>query len=179
MSEAGKSLGETPRRHKYGDVRGDGKVFRQYSKAKLKDGTTAIYEAWATPEVFAKLQAEKGKWYRNNRERHLKKGKARRKADPIKTKNERRREHLKNKYGITPEDYYTLLRAQNERCAICGTTEALGRCGVFVVDHCHKTERVRALLCSRCNLTIGKMGDCPTLLRKAADYLEFHHSRLN
>ncbi len=39
------------------------------------------------------------------------------------------------------------------------------------VDHNHATGKVRALLCSRCNLALGGFMDDPVLCRKAADYL--------
>jgi hypothetical protein len=51
-------------------------------------------------------------------------------------------------YGITSDDYATLLEAQEGRCAICGARPKSKR---LAVDHDHKTGAVRGLLCSRCN----------------------------
>lgn len=51
-------------------------------------------------------------------------------------------------YGITADDYATLLAAQGGRCAICRARPKSKR---LAVDHDHKTGAVRGLLCSRCN----------------------------
>ncbi|WP_240203814.1 endonuclease VII domain-containing protein [Streptomyces actuosus] len=40
------------------------------------------------------------------------------------------------------------------------------------VDHCRKTGRVRGVLCFNCNSAIGKLGDDPGAVRRAAAYLE-------
>jgi len=40
------------------------------------------------------------------------------------------------------------------------------------VDHCHQTGRVRGVLCFNCNSAIGKLGDDPDAVRRAAAYLE-------
>lgn len=81
------------------------------------------------------------------------------------------RNNLKRKYGLTVEEYEAMLAAQDYRCASCHRPEA--ECPVrgmgrprrdglppanvrrLVVDHCHESGRVRALLCSECNLTLG------------------------
>lgn len=39
-------------------------------------------------------------------------------------------------------------------------------------DDCHRTGKVRGLLCSRCNITIGRFEDEPSIIRSAAEYLE-------
>lgn len=68
------------------------------------------------------------------------------------TPENRRREKLRDKYGITVEQYDLMLAAQQGRCAICDkppTKRALA------VDHCHATGVVRALLCSPCNTSLG------------------------
>ncbi|WP_260988062.1 endonuclease VII domain-containing protein [Streptomyces sp. CFMR 7] len=73
-------------------------------------------------------------------------------------------------YGLTAEDYAKLLAYQGGRCAICRETRRTN----LAVDHCHKTEAVRGLLCARCNGQLLARGarDRPDVLRRAADYLE-------
>lgn len=78
---------------------------------------------------------------------------------------------LKKKYGLGEAEYNGLLREQGGACAIC-RSEISGGVGVFHVDHCHATKVVRGLLCMRCNHGLGNFKDDPTLLRKAAEYLE-------
>jgi hypothetical protein len=66
-----------------------------------------------------------------------------------------RKRALKSKYGITLDDYARMFAAQNGRCAICNTPPERGT--NLHVDHDHKTGRVRGLLCSRCNLNLGRV----------------------
>ena len=66
--------------------------------------------------------------------------------------------YLRNRYGITLADYAILLEAQDNKCAICGTTKP-GKTrqnnGFLFVDHCHETGEIRGLLCRLCNLMLG------------------------
>ena len=78
---------------------------------------------------------------------------------------------FKKKYGVTLDDYDRLLQAQGGRCAICGGVSR-GRSERFHVDHCHKTGRVRGLLCNPCNRGLGLLADNPELIDKAAAYIE-------
>lgn len=75
-------------------------------------------------------------------------------------------------FGITPAEYDQMLAAQGGVCAICGGGEWSTR--RLAVDHCHKTGKVRGILCSHCNVTLGQMKENPQALRAAADYLEMH-----
>lgn len=86
----------------------------------------------------------------------------------------KRNSHLKMTYGLAPGDFDILLEKQNNQCAICGTTEP-GHKGVFAVDHCHWTNRVRGLLCVNCNRGIGWLKDDPSLLDRAAEYLRIRN----
>jgi len=79
-------------------------------------------------------------------------------------------------YGLEPEDYDNLLRAQGSRCAICHTDNPGPNRRSFSVDHCHATGRVRGLLCNRCNVTLGHFQDSPALLASAINYLEKHNA---
>jgi len=40
-----------------------------------------------------------------------------------------------------------------------------------MVDHNHKTNKVRGLLCQRCNMGIGQFRDDPNLMARAVEYL--------
>ncbi|MGW0169551.1 endonuclease VII domain-containing protein [Streptomyces sp. NPDC003343] len=70
------------------------------------------------------------------------------------------------RYGLTLDELDSLLAAQGDKCAICGS---IGR---LHVDHCHKTGAVRGLICGGCNSAAGHAGDDPARLRAIADYLE-------
>lgn len=83
------------------------------------------------------------------------------------------KKHLRRKFGITPEQYNTLLEQQNHNCAICGGGDKGGR--RLSVDHCHGCGEIRGLLCGNCNSAIGQLGDDPQMLRDAISYLESHH----
>ena len=52
-----------------------------------------------------------------------------------------------------------------KECVICGSEEDL------VVDHCHKTNTIRGMLCNHCNRGLGHFRDDPELLEFARIYL--------
>lgn len=82
-----------------------------------------------------------------------------------------RRCRLKRMYGITVEQYETLLTKQNNSCAICKRHESEFKTRL-AVDHNHKTGAIRGLLCNYCNhRVIGRHTD-GELLRRMADYIE-------
>lgn len=85
---------------------------------------------------------------------------------------------FKNRNGITYPDFQAMHAAQEGLCAICRRAEATkGKYGVprtLAVDHCHKTGKVRELLCFRCNQLLGYSLDNIQTLRNAVDYLERH-----
>uniref|UniRef100_UPI00403FE523 endonuclease VII domain-containing protein n=1 Tax=Streptomyces sp. SS7 TaxID=3108485 RepID=UPI00403FE523 len=79
--------------------------------------------------------------------------------------------HIKRAYGITAREYEAMLERQGGRCAICAIPSESSK-RRLAVDHCHRTGRVRGLLCGLCNTAIGKLKDDPVLLLKAVSYLE-------
>jgi hypothetical protein len=83
-----------------------------------------------------------------------------------------RRCNLWRNYKITLEQYDELFQAQQGVCAICYRPEDPRY--TLAVDHDHDTEKVRSLLCRKCNTGIGALGDSPQLLHAAADYLIRH-----
>lgn len=60
---------------------------------------------------------------------------------------------LKDRYGISREQYMALSAAQGDACAMC--RKPPGSVRPLVVDHCHATGAVRALLCVYCNVIVG------------------------
>ena len=102
--------------------------------------------------------------------------------DPIKKRNE----NLKRVYGIGIEEYNALLEKQNNRCAICESTDPKGRksgrgggVDVFYVDHDHKTGNVRGLLCNICNRTMGYIGENSGVLEEMIKYLKKHKNNVS
>ena len=81
---------------------------------------------------------------------------------------------LKTKYGITVDEYNSLLKKQGYRCAICGSNDGASAKGssTFSVDHCHGTGKVRGLLCNTCNRGLGLFKDDPSVLETAIKYLK-------
>lgn len=77
------------------------------------------------------------------------------------------------KYGLSKEDYQRMQRAQNFKCAICLQQDFDEKRGLrrLCVDHDHKTDKVRGLLCSKCNTMLGMAKDNPEVLERAAAYL--------
>lgn len=67
--------------------------------------------------------------------------------------------------------------AQNGVCAICKKTCTCGRS--LAVDHNHKTGKVRALLCSRCNRGLGLFMENPEYLNAAKEYLLHHDGQFS
>ncbi|MGW0625110.1 endonuclease VII domain-containing protein [Streptomyces sp. NPDC002758] len=74
--------------------------------------------------------------------------------------------YFKRKYGLTEAERDAMIASQMGLCAICLSAPAVH------VDHCHKTGRVRVVLCFNCNSGLGLLRDDPETVSRAADYLE-------
>lgn len=88
-----------------------------------------------------------------------------RRANPLKAK----ANNLKRYFGLTLEEYDRMLAAQDGKCGICGGVDKTF--AHLAVDHCHKTKKIRGLLCNACNRALGAFKDDAALLRAAIDYL--------
>lgn len=84
-----------------------------------------------------------------------------------------RNRHLITTYGITLEDYNQILAQQAEKCAICGKHQSEFNYDLYV-DHDHKTNKVRGLLCCGCNTGLGHFEQ---LKDKMQNYLD-HHEKI-
>lgn len=89
---------------------------------------------------------------------------------------------LKNVYGISLEDFRRMLVRQRGVCAICGRPETATINGNLIslsVDHNHKNQQVRGLLCVDCNSLIAHAKEEIYVLQNAIQYLLSYSSITN
>ncbi len=74
------------------------------------------------------------------------------------------------KYGLTVEDVARMFNDQQGLCASCGDPIDLGK--LTRIDHCHKTGKVRSLLCHADNTALGFLLESPERIQKLAAYVQ-------
>ena len=92
-------------------------------------------------------------------------------ANLNRNKNYYKAHRLKIKYNLSQEEYDLKLKEQNYSCAICDIHKD-DYSKEFSVDHCHKTGKVRSLLCTQCNSGIGFFRENITVMKKAIQYIK-------
>lgn len=80
--------------------------------------------------------------------------------------------HKFHRYKMTRAQYDYKLMMQLGGCAIC--KQPLEK---ITIDHDHRTNQVRDLLCYRCNNVLGLVNDDEGLLLDMMDYLKRHARR--
>ena len=113
-------------------------------KAEIKAKTKAALAA--DPERRKRNYAQQRRWLAKHPEKPLLYG-------------------VKHAYGLSAQEYKSLIEQSGGLCAICGQERKLH------VDHCHSSGRVRGLLCGNCNKAIGLLGDDATRASAATAYL--------
>jgi len=99
------------------------------------------------------------------------------KEDKRKTHNSERQKKATIKYryeqyGLTEQSYQRMRVAQDFKCKICGLPELDSPKKKLHIDHCHTTGKVRGLLCSQCNVSLGLVKESKETLLKMIKYLE-------
>jgi Recombination endonuclease VII len=116
--------------------------------------------------------------YQANREPRKDAVRAWQKANPDKVRANRRkhqhRRHIRDRFGLTVEEWDAMLIAQSGRCAICNDPMEKP-----CVDHDHETGATRALLCKDCNTGLGHFRDDTERLMAATQYLYAHRATLS
>lgn len=89
---------------------------------------------------------------------------------------ENRNNLLKYKYKLTIEEYNKMLEKQDNVCAICLLDEQglnnSGKKKRLAIDHNHETGEVRGLLCTKCNMALGRFDDSIEKIERALNYLK-------
>ena len=119
-------------------------------------------------------RAKSAEWSRANKDRRKVISKKYREANKERVKALCWKHKIAKLYNLTPEQLAAMIATQDNRCAICGLPPKEGK--VLHIDHDHATGRVRALLCSNCNVGLGSFQDDSALLAKAITYLTLHAS---
>lgn len=143
-------------------------------ETKQKMSKSALGRHSPSKEATEKRRASLKKYYREHP--GVQDGKNNPNYIDGRTKNKNKRSlknyYLQRSYGITLSFYNQMFENQHGCCAICDKhqselSQALG------VDHNHRTQEIRGLLCKNCNAALGQFdGDVGTrLLRKAIGYI--------
>lgn len=108
------------------------------------------------------------KYYKKHRQEVIKRSYYWYQRNKIRVKNN----HYKQKYGITLAEAKILLIKQggccaNLKCLVKGKWTKRK----WHVDHDHKTNKVRGILCLRCNVALGMCDDEISLLEGLISYL--------
>lgn len=74
--------------------------------------------------------------------------------------------HLRKTYNMSVDEYLELHNKQKGFCLICKKEDSN-----LVIDHCHKSGKVRGLLCAKCNTAIGMLDENVETLLNAIQYL--------
>lgn len=128
---------------------------------KTKEQNNIYYKRWRelNKEDYNKKRKE---WADKNREKRTRQA---------------RSSHLRVKFGISLDEYEEIFKKQNGLCAICNkkqkiSKDILGRKNYnLYIDHCHKSGKIRGLLCNKCNQGIGYLCEDIEIIKKAIIYL--------
>ena len=116
------------------------------------------------------------KWKIKNKKYLSEYAKLYRKNNREKVKLTKRKYHIKSKYNLTIIQYDKMFEKQKGKCDICKKHETeLNRS--LNIDHCHKTGKVRSLLCHRCNLAVGYYENSD--IKKIEKYLNKYRKDVN
>lgn len=145
------------------------RIRRQRYCARHPEADRKSKMLWAQRNA-EQVKEAKTMWRLANKDQWNKTGKAWKKANPGAMKKYRLR-----KYGLTLEQYEALVKKQDGRCAICDTATP-AKHGSWCIDHDHETNKMRGLLCLKCNAGLGSFDDSPANLLAAERYLQLHRS---
>jgi hypothetical protein len=117
------------------------------------------YDMEYQKENHIKLKDKKVEYYKKNKDIILK----------------RHRRNLLKKYNLAEDEYNQMTIKQNNLCFLCNKPQSEGRRGGLCVDHNHFTNKIRKLLCNKCNIALGLFNEDIPLMERAIQYLKDHN----
>ena len=87
--------------------------------------------------------------------------------------------HYRKKYGLSTAQVIQMHEERDYKCDICNGNQPPRKVGktsyisdTMAIDHCHKSGKIRGLLCHVCNTFLGAVKDDTRILKKMINYLE-------
>ena len=87
--------------------------------------------------------------------------------------------HYRKKYGLSTAQVIQMHEERDYKCDICNGNQPPRKVGrtkyksdTMAIDHCHKSGKIRGLLCHVCNTFLGAVKDDTRILKKMISYLE-------
>jgi len=147
------------------------KAYNETNKEKARQRHKAWYEAnkeqvKQQSRAYRQTNREKVNAYQHN---NLERFRERRREWDKNHPEVKRAYWITHNYNITIDEWNGLYERQKGLCAICSEVLIIGR--KTVVDHCHDTNKVRGILCRKCNTGIGMLSDNPDTVLRAYEYL--------
>lgn len=133
--------------------------------ARCKPCVLAANAAWRRANK-GKVADSKRRYVMRNRDAIRTHQKAYMASHKVEAAEYRRRWNLAKRYGITLEQYADMWTRQGGRCGVCRRDHRR-----MVVDHDHATGVVRGILCVRCNVCLGGLGDNLDGVMRLVQYL--------
>lgn len=150
----------------YVSRRRDGEIM-----AYCKKCSYASVQKWRE-ENKEKWKQKQQRYHQKNKESIYEKRKLRKNIDSENTITKQKlynRKSLLKKYGLTIEQYEHILIQQDRKCKICKSDFSKKK--KAVIDHDHKSQKIRGLLCVGCNVSLGHI-ERDGFLEKAIEYLK-------
>jgi hypothetical protein len=133
-------------------------VKRNPEKRKESFNNYWIKKREENPEKWKSMMRERAKEYRLDHIEEYKK--MEKKKSRLRRERNLKEVQLYNKkynrikrlalYGLDEDKYQKMVLEQSGKCALCNQSF-----NTFHIDHCHKTLKVRGLLCGGCNMMLG------------------------
>lgn len=143
------------------DLNATGKVLGAYKSAAKKTGVTL--EVWMTRRASGEKWCFRCRSWKKHEMFSIDRSRAGRKTSSCKACSSQA--STASRYRMTISELAEFRNFHNHLCGICLTDKNL------VIDHDHKTGKIRGLLCQNCNSAIGKFKESPEIMFKAIEYI--------
>lgn len=113
-------------------------------------------------------------WYEHNKGQVVERNKAYNEFHKERQRAWARKHQFRTRYDLTLEQYDNMVAQQAGKCLVCGVVPKLTKrtSKGLHVDHCHKSGKVRGLLCHQCNCAIGLLKEDTNRIRRLLEYIE-------